>query len=445
MSWNYKAILGIALIPVVIGGVTYLAQFATRGKTNAQAQAVSPLLFLRTQAIWDVNDQKFRREEEPFHEGHYDFPFYNKSESPFEIGLEANGCDCARVLIVELAPEAWDKLKLPALDAWDALAGQNIPPEIAEANAPWKQLTVKQERGFVIPANRGGIVRVTWNSSKAPGEDLNLHSTLWLQPEKNAADRTRTKLTVPIVLSSPINFQAKRGLHADQGYYDLGPLKQGKSVRTEFALWSGTRPAGPFQIKTDHLPKNVEAKIVPMNAQECAVLETEMKAIFNTRVLSAARLEVVVHEEKDGAQLDLGPVGFEFPLELPDYPRPMANPKVLVHVQGEIEIGTGADRGKVNLGSFPRTLDKEKTISILAPENAELTFVEVQGVESDRKIEVTLKPIEVVGKERRWELRVLVPAPGPFGPFSSEAAILLQIKSNQTRKVRVPLLGSGVT
>src|SRR5262249_37389689 len=117
-------------------------------------------------------------------------------------------------------------------------------------------------------------------------------------------------------------------------------------------------------------------KAEPLDDKECEALMKEFRAAGNpARVRSAYRVEVVVHEQKSGKQLDLGPFQREAALviygdgEKLDVPVPM----VRGSVHGDIKVGA-QDQQRIDLGNFKASIGKEVTVRLSTKAGMELEY-----------------------------------------------------------------------
>jgi hypothetical protein len=435
MTW--KQFIVVLLMVLIVGGITFISEFLAKRESPEEVKAKEnkeSLFFTRTSVQWDTDG--YVKEYEPFREGHYDFPVLNRTSAPRELGLADNGCDCSRILFAPLSKEQWQQFQPERIK----LAEPNVVP--SDMMLEWQGLTPNAVSNPALEPSAGGVVRLVWHGRKNPGSDLNLSASIW-DRAKGAVEKRTTRLQVPLVMSFPINFAKLR--HEQQDKDDVGALGPRKMLKTEYQLWSPTRDAIEVTLKTDHLPKNVAAWIKPMNASEAQALEVELrKEKFNTRVRWAARLQIQIHETKDGEELPIAPFQFQFPLVMDDFPLELPVPQVRGRVLGDIEIGAEKDGGKINLNLFSSQEGTEKTVPLWTPERAELTVERVISTNENIRARLTKIPEESMDGKARWNVNVKVAPNGPLGEL--DATLLLQLKSTPTsppRQIRIPIMGTA--
>ncbi len=339
---TFRYVLPAVLFVLVVAGIAWVTQFmpnwrATKSTVSAPAanSAKSVIKFPVTRAIWDKDDEEYALEQEKGTEGHFDFPFENSSAGPGQIGLLTRSCDCTH-LEVCLVPSA----------EWDAYRDQIVKNPLQAKAGTWNWIKVEEspDKGFEVPPEAKGLVRVRWHGRKEPGSHLRLSIRVWHQPKGNVRERGFEDLQVPIVMAAPLLYKPAR-VHVGV----LGPRDTGLA---EFTLWSATRDKVDFKIVDSADPLFVH-EIKQLSVSECQELEKKMRTGGeNTRVHAAFQLKVKVMEQDDkGKQLDQGP--FTHPLGYVIGEDQHAGPTVSGIVKGEVLVGNTEDRGRVDLKIFP--------------------------------------------------------------------------------------------
>lgn len=429
--------LPVVCFVVIVASIAWISQNLPKGTTTRPAVAPpttnfvdnnrpSALQFLSTRAVWDANDPDRVREAEVGVEGFYDFAFLNPHPEPVTLGFARTSCDCSQLDVAILGPDWGDNLK--------SLHEKN--PGILPSDPDWTWTTLPQsdKEGVAIPANGAGVARVRWNGRKAAGQRLRLAIKMWMAPALKPDDRSFETLDVPIVMSDPIRFESER--------IQLGVIGPGGEARGEFLLWSPTRDRFDLAVVAEKLPANLEARAVKLDDAERARLEKRLREQERpTKVLSGYRVEVVLREQRDGKQLDLGPFHRPVPLTT-DLPVELTPPIVSAHVRGDIDVGLPEDGGAIHLKTFPAKDGVRKSIPIWADGAAELEIVERYPLSVEVSIRKNAK--ESTPARSKWSLDVVVPAGAWFGAFQDDAGVTLKTGSNPPRRIRIPIIGAGV-
>jgi hypothetical protein len=91
-----------------------------------------------------------------------------------------------------------------------------------------------------------------------------------------------------------------------------------------------------------------------------------------TRYRSAFRIKVTLNEQKDGKQLDQGPLSRELPVVAEDVAADLRRPMVTAYVRGDVVLGT-EDAAKINLSFLARDGIK-KSIPLWSEAGNDLTL-----------------------------------------------------------------------
>jgi hypothetical protein len=425
----FRYVLPAVVFVIVVGAIAWITQFMPnwRVKTGNQPPINGPtaakaINFAVKKAIWDPEDEAYALETERGHDGHFDFPFENLSGQPAEIGLLDRSCDCSHLEVCLVPPLEWEQYRKEI---------DKNPLTAKPGNWTWEMVPPNNTKGFEVPADAKGLVRVGWEGRKGPGSRLNLRIKVWHQPLGNVAQRDFEDLDVPIVMAAPLMFSPPRD--------NLGTLVARDSAVARFTLWSATRDAVDLKWGDADDPRFVYDK-KPFSSEECRELEKKLrKEGANTRVHSAFHFQVTVNEQAGGKQLDQGPFTHDVSFLLDD--DKVRGPQVLGVAKGEgdVIVGNTEDRGKVDMKIF-RAKDGHKRVVPLWTENQILLEPESQ---TPATLQVKLEQGERTGSRTKWLLEVTVPPSTQFGVFPEESVIILRIKSTPPRFIRIPVTGNG--
>jgi hypothetical protein len=440
-------VLPVLIFVIAIGVITWFVQDLP-GRANKRTVNIpkgprtNPLQFEVKQAIWDPKDQNYVAEFEYRAKGHYDFPFRNTTDSPAELCLYRKSCTCSRV-----------EYALKPTDSWQPL------PETPE----------EEGKGVVVvPARAEGVVRLLWEGRKQEGERLNLTADLWVQPQGKPGERSYdTKLAANISFVPPVR-------HFPEMNPEVVLLTTRDVAQREFFLWSATRDKVEVTIREKQPDPCLTCEVTPLSAddgqrlrqdllKEVADLTPEqlhqlLKGIagltpeqllqrylarfqISTRVRTAFRVTVTVHEQKDGKQIDLGPFRRRLYLCVAGEAREYLGPTVQGAVRGEVLVGAPEDQGKVDLKSFTAADGARKKVLLWTDRGVDLekeshhpAFLQVK-LEKDEK--------NATDSRMAWWLTVVVPAGAHAGPLPPESAVVLHTRTTPPRRVHVPVVGNA--
>lgn len=447
-----RIVLPLILLVLVVGGIAYVAQnlpswrkAPQQGKVGKGPGGAAALLTFpatrdedgRIVAIWDAADPTYAVEIEQGSKGHYEFLCLNASEHPVEIGVVKLNCDCSKASFAVLPPGMTFSGKQP--DA--ATLAKELPKDLAWQTLRWVDDKGKHEdRSAVLPAQRAGLVRVDWYTRKSDGEALNLQVTLWAQTEgSRSKERQYYMLDTLTVIVQPLQF--------DRGSIHLGEVGL-RGARAQFHCWSATRSKVELTLADQDDPL-FQWQVTPLSPEECSALEKKVNGkMLNTRIKSAYRVGVQVHESKDGRQLDQGSFIRQPPLLVDgsrlEYPGPRIEGIVRgdVQITGDVRNGTISE-GQVRFSSFKSSEGTHANLELSAPHDVTLAYVSKSPPYLDVRLTETKK---VVKGKKIWRLEIVVPQQVPTGPLPADSAIVLS-KTTQgalPRQIRIPILGIAV-
>jgi hypothetical protein len=298
----------------------------------------------------------------------------------------------------------------------------------------WHIMDSDQE--FVtVPPRASGLVRLIWDGKKEKEGAERLSVALWTQV---IADRAAPR-DYPPSLEFPFFFApAIRVLPGEVTIDDLGPYDQKSGT---FDCWSSTRAQFDFGAREESGDPcfRVESRI--MDQAERAALSVTAR----TRVLCGYRVKVTVRERSDDQhQLDLGPYSRHLLLDV-DGGQLKSSIAIRGVVRGDVRVGAEEDRGKINLGTFPARSGAQKTVTIQGDQpDMVLRLNDIQILPENVEIlKVRLEDLPVVGGKPRWKLHVQIRPGVPPGKLPEHLSLLLRLRANPPRQVRVPILGEA--
>lgn len=432
-------VLPVALFVAIVGGIAYLTQNVTgkrSGDTPApiakSADAPMVLAFDRTKAIWEETrlDEKgdpldpYVLEWEKGDTGHYDFPFRNKTDQPAEVGFLRPSCDCTSMQALILDADQSAKVKKAQVDT-------PFAAKLVSDDAPWTEMKVDEKAGVVVPPKAEGILRMTWNGRKEPGSRLRLSVFMWIQPQGNFSQRQIVNLEVPIIVSPPAV------LHTET--INVGAINPKGKAEASVLIWSPTRES--FTLKCDNADPLTDVTFRPLPPAECKAVENDFRQNKRTtRVRSAYVMKVVLHEERDGKQMDLGPFRKTLPLQIENAAVDIQKPTFAGIVRGDVEVGSADDRGRINLKTFRSVDGARASTPVWTETKVALEIAMVSPTFLETKL---TKPKDDSAARPRWTLELAVPPGKWVGSFGDDAVITLKIATDPPRFVRIPISGTS--
>ena len=427
--------LPAALFVVIIGAIAWISQNLPKSggqsdgpqKQPAASSAPPALQFLRTKAIWDADDENYVMETEEGVKGYYDLPFLNPNDQPITLGFGKTSCDCSKLTVAALDSKGVVKFN-EIMDAKPKPVRFPIDPDW-----DWKELPQDNVKGIDIAAKGGGVVRVAWDGRKKPGSRLRLVLTMWMHPPGKIDDRTFENLEVPVTVAEPVRFIPYPRL-------SLGAIGANGSSSGQFLAYSSTRDNLKLRLDPNKIDPLFETTITPLGAKESRELQDKLVGDQQTtRVRSLYRIEVRVHEEKGGVQLDQGPFSKKLPILIDDFDFDLTPPDVTGASKGEVEIGVLEDAGRVFFKPFVSRDGASRTVPLWSESAASLEIEKF----SPAYLKVELKPDAKDSKatRKRWILEVRIPPNSLIGSLPEDAVIIL--KTPATRRVRIPVVASA--
>ncbi len=421
-----RIVLPLTLFVTVIGIVAWIKiNSRTIGPDNPGPGTKSATLhFPKNQADWgNPKDLDYRAEFERGGKGHYDFPFDNPADEPMELGLMYSNCDCSNVQGV-VVPDQATQDKPPQDLKWEKMKF------VEKTKIPVNWLTV--------PPRAKGLVRVGWDlSRKAEGEGLQVKVELLARPK--GGKTTKVDLNTQILVVPPVQFVHSR--------IDVGELGFREKSQVSFDCWSATRAALNLTVTNDD--PLFHWQLTPLSAKQCQDLQDHLKnKIRNTRVKSAYRIDLTVHEQKGKRQLDQGSF-HRFPLLLLDgEPLETKGTMIQGRVTGDFEIKgtvrTGSiTQGQIRFGTFAGNQGTQATVTLRGDKTLGLTLLKAKVKPQFLKVQL-VETKEVIRNKKTWHLEVEVPKDCPNGQFPADSVIILRTQTTPPRHIRIPVLGIAV-
>jgi len=449
MRSNAQTVLVLFIVAGVIGLATYLKTYdptppslpplpspASGPSTdpNVPAVVLSKLNFPQEVLEWGP---EYSGEFELNFRYHHDFWFHNPNPVAMEIGLAQRSCKCAKVEVCTFDGDEGkryqDWLRQTAL-AQVAVGQQGLLPLLSQLGVArygwgkrlaWRTMEPGESTGSPIPAKGSGMVRVSWEGNKVGQERLTVD--LWAQAQEGKIQRTYTHLEVPLHYVPP--FRVNKLTEA------IGDLHVNDVKVVEFLCFSTTR--GWFPLAVKNTDPCFLTTCVPLTEKECRALSTELK----TNILSGYRVTVKVQERvSDQVQLDLGP--FQRKIELlTDVSEEPVAPIVSGVVRGEVTVGAPEDKDKIHLGNFRADRGSVKKQVRLTTEQTGLELIDLEYEPSYLKVE--WEKVGTKGGRTDWMLSVMVPPHRASGQLPPNSAVVLKIKGEPPRRIRIPVTGNA--
>lgn len=397
--------------------------------------------------------------------GHHLFLFRNAEQGPVLTGLAEKNCVCSQVEMCALteaetrrfhahsacthlltaasrqpvlgahpagwAGHLWDAhlLEWSAGHQWDAKKEQWT----AKAVSPWQSLV--EQKGELVKVSQGcvGLIRVTWKGDKE--NPIRLTADLLHQDaERAGAARAHNRLEVALAFVPTIR------LHPP--FVENLNLTPRDTAEREFICWSSTRSKFSLEPSKDSQHPCFEITMTPLTDEERA----KWKPLLKSRILSGYRVKLKIHERRtDREQLDIGLLRRKLEFVSDATTSPLV---VLLagNVRGEITLEGSTDKDRLALETFPARSGVKKqfflqgensTIDLLPEITIEPPELRYLSVQLDKDAEASR------GGRTVWSLTVAVPGGNPSGRLPRDSAIILKIKGDPPRRVRIPVTGTA--
>jgi hypothetical protein len=422
-------VLPVAILLIAVAAIAWATQFLPgrpRPQDGKDNSAAPVLAFASERAIWD-NDKDYIKEFEFGTNGYYDFVFFNISGRDVDVGIFYANCTCSRVEICFLEGQE--------AKAVQQASSVGKPPLEGVANPSWQVMEVDREmrKSLVMPAGAVGVLRMHW---KGPGVDsdqsfhhMNLTVKLWSRAVGQGQNRHIKELETKVLYLRPAMF--------DQPELDLGTLNPKEESSKSFLCWSATCQ---LEVKDASKDERIKIEVTPLNRRQCC----RWSQITKGKVACAFRVTVTLHEQVGGKQLDLGQIHKPVPVTIFSGGNDVTfkTPMLKASVRGAVRL----DSGKIDLKPFPVTRGTSKEVNVHAPQGLDVVF---HGCEpAYLNITATLKQVEIVDGETKWQMMVTVPkkySKDDAGQLPADTVLVLHVQFT-SKLWRPPVVGAlGVT
>jgi hypothetical protein len=390
-------------------------------------------------------DEKRPPNEEAMGEGTCDFWFRNEHDVPVELILMKLSCNRCLTAKVGLAAPGWQAAQAAgtvglgpaaALGGLSSASADPVPgPDVAWEKLESEEVN-KEAKGFTVPPQSGGWVRVGWKEQKAGPQLL------------NADFRTKSQDSAPpIRLQYGVFFVDAVRVLPEEKEKSVESLGAGDRPReVEFTLYSSTRPSFKLETESDDTQKKRHpfvtcGKPVPLTDAQCRDLQKERKEA----VLCGYKVAVTVYERlPDGREHAIGPFKTAVGLK-----SDVMEESIRLVVTGTVRGGDitvlspDGERDRVAFGVFKRSSGVTRTVVVETPPGTPLRVDRAPEF-----IQYELKQDDAPpGRRQTWTLTLTIPAnavtgsfPTPEAAATGDVAIYLMAKD---RPVRIPVSGTA--
>jgi hypothetical protein len=435
-----KLWLSVAILVVLVGGITFVSQFVASGSSKTQVgdppPPPDPLL-----AFYQPEYEAIYSEPAPAR-GYFDFLFRNQKDEPVELGLEGKSCKCqgvdALILTSQQVPaylraaQAGSVAQVLAApgQACSVLAmGGALQQRMNDIVAPakWQEM-LKNETTLTVPPQGGGLVRMRWEG-KQPGNQR-MKVAVWAQPPGKEQMRAFASLELPVAFVLPVLVTP---LTADVREITLGSLRT-----VSFVCYSNTRMAFSLQANEKDNDPCFECQCKPIGAAEIESMR-EGQVAAGEPLLAGYLVSVTVREHHQGKKLDVGSFMRKIVLNSDSLIDPVELP-ITGSVAGDVRM-VGEPKLAAVLGTFDA--DSGGRIEVFLESDRPDMKMELES-HTPSYLDVKL---EEAGSSpsggKQWKLFVQVPRNRLAGRLK-DSAIVLKTKDSPPRRVRIPVYGHAV-
>jgi hypothetical protein len=276
-----KQIIIVAIgVAVLAGGVGYVVtSIGTSGRDDGPLPPPSnkaPLDFWK-----DIEEPRY---EESYTAGHHAFRYKNKENKPIVVGVNWQNCKCASVEIC-VAP-----------DSWKALPDAELVKKAEDPSLEWTPLA-KDGKGFTVPAEAIGWVRIGWKADKS--KDERFKADLWLY---QADSGIGYPLEIGVSFVDAVLVRSADEPDKVDAY--IGRLGPGDQKEAHLLFWSSTRTE--FTLVAD--PPRADPCLTYGAPQKLTAGDLDFLTQRTSRkALSGYRLTVTLRERAGDQQFDIGP------------------------------------------------------------------------------------------------------------------------------------------
>jgi hypothetical protein len=428
-----RVVLPVAILLIAVAAIAWATQFLpgrVRPPDIKDDSGKAVLAFVNERAVWE-NDKDYIKEFEFGTNGFYDFVFSNITNSAADIGIFESSCTCSRVEICFLEGQEATACEQAARDG---------KPVETVAKPSWQPVEVDREwrKSLTVPARACGVLRLHWKGPAVDSEQafhpMTLTVKLWSREAGQGQDRNVKVLETKILYVRPAMF--------DPQPLELGSLGPREETSRSFICWSATRQ---LEVKDASKDERIKVEVTPLNRRRCTAWALRPGM---TKVHCAFRVTVTLHEQLGGKQLDLGRIEKPVPITILSGGADVTwkPPLLIANVRGAVRLGN--DNGRIDLKPFAVTKGTSKEMNLFAPQDMEVVF---HGCEpAYLGITATLKNVETVDGETKWQMVVTVPrktSKDDAGQLPADAVLVLhvQFKEKEWRHKLVGALGLTAT
>jgi hypothetical protein len=387
--------------------------------------------------------------------GHYDFWCQNRAEQPVTARVTDVNCQCAGVAMAVVPPDAYRDYAVGSALAGGPLCPAPGPAALVAHLALRQRLTWEalyqdgQPFDRTVPAAGPGrpqfaLVRLSW-SGKAIGPKnifANLYAGL---PGAPAPSHQRLDAEINVVPAFELVRRTGPTGWAPTRELPVGDLREDAVVTQEFFLLSSTRSYPVYSVSGDAPDPCVRwDDPVPATPEEVHSVTDFISRLDDREAAvrppkSLFKVRVTVRERVGDRQLDLGPI--ERRLLVTAAGGGALALTVRGRVFGEVTILSGAEAGKVDLGSFGANEDRTRAVDLVADRpGLELTLAEAETTPNYLKARLEKLPPTGDGRNK-YRLRVTVPKGSVPGSLPETSAVILKTNGPTPRRFRLPVRG----
>lgn len=443
-------VLPIAIVVVLVGVVAYVTQntssVPTSTKNNDSTTSTESNGPISGDVLsWDLeltaDDPKPMFVEFKSH-NHKDFWFHNPHSQTVLMCAQRKSCTCTNLEIgsFDLSDsELQAILTKPSLAGWCKLtASAKFEPLIEIAKTERNRIPGTIEGASPRPY----LLRLNWEAKKAPGEV--------------PLDRITTEVRAEIeggaanVYAKDVSFVVAPAVEYYPPILEIGDINRGSSGSTEFYVWSETRHhlhiKGRVVIPVEGSPTEPCGQLadpIELTPDEVKSLPKMLGERFSKMTaLCAYKFHVTLFEQRDGKQLDMGPVNRRVSLTFPPdrFEQEIEETRIPLNavVKGEVRLIGGDKKDRISLGSY-RFDRGRKAVVILV---AQTPGVELEIANtSSAKLHASLSSPQMVEGRRQWQLAVEMEPNALVGEMPESTMVTLRTKGANPRLLRIPVTG----
>jgi hypothetical protein len=467
MKSNLQIGLGLVILTALVLGGAYMTQWTVPTKIPVPKRPDEPselrrdatLKFHTDVADWkpdlfpvttEDDREKFLRMVEVGIKNHYVFWVRNPQPKPVDVVLKATSCTCTDVEYAVFPADAWADWQRQQVLSAVAQGWTGAPVVNPGATAALLQaVTWRKLPGFqtappypqLHPAADGappGMIRVNFQPKQLSTQQSGDTISVSLLGRAPGGIEDEKRLTVKYLVVPGLGFFPPS--------LDAEEIGAGGKKVLGLTIWSWTRETFDPLIKVTgvNVDENGDpcveiGKPVSVPPGQVELMLKDVADKFKAmKPISACRVEITVHEHRDGHQLDMGPVHRVLSLTVPGAAEHFRVPLSGL-VRGEVRVFGGDDRDRIVLGSFNHGAKKSVALFTNRPD---------LDIELDDATSTVLKCIlskpEPSGDGKKWQLTVEVPDDSTAGELVPGTAVVINVKgAAKPRKLRIPVTGTA--